>query len=236
MSNPDRIRALVSVHDVMPATLREVERMLRLLDGEGVSPVTLLVVPGVGWSRTGIKRLRSFQADGHALAGHGWIHRVDRIRGIKHRLHAALISRNAAEHLALDPDEIHRLIARCHAWFIDQDLGVPDLYCPPAWAMGSIPRHRLASLPFNRYELFGGILSTRTGRLHPVPLTGYEADTAARAPLIRLWNQVNRRRAARRGWLRIGIHPRDLELRLADDLRRDLRTFRCRAGYAAIGE
>jgi hypothetical protein len=71
--------------------------------------------------------------------------------------------------------------------------------------------------------------------MHPIPLTGYEADSAFRTPVIRLWNHLNRRRAGHRGWLRIGIHPHDLDLRLADDLRRDLRRFRRHAGYCDVG-
>jgi hypothetical protein len=134
----------------------------------------------------------------------------------------------------LDWVGIHGLIKRCHAWFVDQALGHPALYCPPAWALGSIPRAALASLPFERYELLRGILSAQTGRLHPLPLIGYEADTAARAALIRGWNHINRRRAAGHGWLRIGIHPQDLDLRLADDLRRDLRSFNRFASYADV--
>ncbi|RKT45747.1 polysaccharide deacetylase family protein [Thiocapsa rosea] len=230
-----QVRALVSVHDVMPETLPQVERILALLDNEGVTPVTLLVVPGVGWGNEGVERLREFQTRGCELAGHGWIHRVDRITGLAHRIHSRLISRNVAEHLALDRVAIHRLIARCHAWFLEQGLAAPSLYCPPAWAMGPVPRATLSSLPFTRYEFFSGVLSAQTGRMHPVPLTGYEADTALRTVAIRAWNRLNRRRAARQGWIRIGIHPHDLDLRLAEDLRLDLRRFRSHAGYAEVG-
>jgi uncharacterized protein len=234
-SNAGPIRALVSVHDVMPETLPQVERILSLLDAEGVAPVTLLVVPGAGWSRDGIARLHRFQARGCELAGHGWTHRVERITGLAHRVHSRLISRNVAEHLALDRVGIYELIARCHAWFVEQCLDAPALYCPPAWAMGSIPRSTLASLPFTRYELFSGVLSAQTGQMNPVPLTGYEADTALRGVAIRAWNRLNRRLAARRGWVRIGIHPHDLDLRLAEDLRRDLRRYRAHAGYSEVG-
>jgi uncharacterized protein len=152
--------------------------------------------------------------------------------GLAHRLHSRLISRNVAEHLALDGVGIHRLIARCHAWFVEQALGDPALYCPPAWAMGRIPRSSLASLPFTRYEVFSGVLSAQTGQMHPIPLTGYEADTAARTrdPDLESSQSTARRPA---GWIRIGIHPHDLDLRLADDLRRDLRRFRSHAGYSA---
>jgi predicted deacetylase len=218
----------------MPTTLDAVDSILAELEAGGIAPVTLLVVPGADWHPAGVDRLRQFQARGHELAGHGWRHQVERISGLVHRLHAALISRNVAEHLALDAAGIEDLLARCHAWFIAHDLGAPTLYCPPAWALGNIDRARLARLPFSRYELFAGVLCARTGRRRSIPLLGYEADTRARAPMIRLWNRLNRRLAERAGWIRIGIHPHDLGLRLATDLRRDLRTYRHHASYAAV--
>ncbi|AFL74144.1 DUF2334 domain-containing protein [Thiocystis violascens] len=230
------VRALVSVHDVMPETLPQVNRILALLAAEQVSAVTLLVVPGASWTARDLDTLRDYEARGYELAGHGWRHRVERFGGLRHRLHGQFISRNVAEHLALDSAGIIDLMGRCHDWFAQQNLRAPSLYVPPAWAMGDIERSALAELPFLSYELFSGILSAQTGRLHPMPLLGYEADTALRTPLLRLWNRLNRHRARNNGWLRIGIHPRDLDLRLAEDLRRDLRQFRLHADYAAVGD
>lgn len=228
------VRALVSVHDVMPETLDPVARLLDLLDTQGVRPVTLLVVPGRDWQPAQIDRLRQWLARGHELAGHGWLHHIERPRGLYHRLHARLISRNVAEHLALDATGIAALIARNHAWFVHHDLPAPSLYVPPAWAMGAIARRDLAALPFVHHEYLSGVLSARSGRFLPIPLLGYEADTPARAPLIRLWNHINRQRAPASGWLRIGIHPWDLELQLAEDLRHDLQGYRSPASYAAL--
>ncbi|MBK1723258.1 polysaccharide deacetylase family protein [Thiocystis violacea] len=236
MHAAEEVRALVSVHDVMPRTLPQVERILALLRSEGVNAVTLLVVPGCDWSTEEIAILRGFEAHGYELAGHGWRHQVERYGGLRHRLHAGFISRNVAEHLALDADGILALISRCHRWFLEQGLKAPALYVPPAWAMGRIERSALAGLPFLQYELFSGILSGQTGRLHPIPMLGYEADRAWRTPVIRLWNRVNRRRCRAIGWIRIGIHPHDLDLRLAGDLREDLKRFRLHADYAAVDE
>lgn len=230
------VRALVSIHDVMPETLPQVERILALLAAEQVYAVTLLVVPGVNWTAASIATLRDYENRGYELAGHGWRHRVEGFANLAHRLHGQFISRHVAEHLALDSAGIGDLIRRCHNWFAEQTLRPPTLYVPPAWAMGAIERNALVELPFLRYELFSGVLSTQTGRLHPIPLLGYEADTALRTPLLRLWNRLNRHRSGNHGWLRIGIHPHDLELSLAEDLRQDLRQFRLHADYAAIDD
>lgn len=213
--------AVVSIHDVMPETLSRVEDLLGLLGVHGLGTVDLLVVPGRAWSSVQIDRLRAWQGAGHRLAGHGWRHKVDRIRGWKHRLHSRLVSRDVAEHLALDADGIAALIGRCHAWFGAHDLVVSDLYVPPAWAMGAMPRARLKDLPFRRYEVFGGIVDAATERFHPSPMMGFEADTWGRVWPVRLFNAVNRAwAAAGAAPLRVGIHPYDLEYRLAGDLRR----------------
>ena len=233
MPDAKGVRALVSVHDVMPETLERVQRILDLCAAINPAPLTLLVVPGLDWDRAGIERLRAWQAQGHRLAGHGWLHRVERFGGLAHRLHGLLISRRVAEHLALDPPRIADLIRRCHAWFPDQGLAAPDLYVPPAWALGSIPPRDLARLPFLRYEVLAGVRDAAS-RLRPIPLLGYEADTPARVPVIRLWNVLNRARAGSRGWLRVAIHPRDPGLALGTDLARDLRRYDHWADYQAL--
>ncbi|MEA1051036.1 polysaccharide deacetylase family protein [Lamprobacter modestohalophilus] len=217
-------KALISVHDLMPETMPAVHQTLKQLEQHRLTPVTLLVVPGRNWSRSGIETLRSLERDGYRLAGHGWHHQAERIGGLYHRLHSLFLSRRVAEHLALDEAGIIALINRCHAWFSEQGLTPPTLYVPPAWAMGSISIPRLReSCPFSLYERFDAVIDCAAERTHPLPLSGYEADNALRAPVLRLWNRWNWRNAQRQGLpIRIGIHPRDLELKLADALKRDL--------------
>jgi hypothetical protein len=234
MAAAEPVHALVSVHDVMPETLAPVQRILDLLQGHGVSPVTLLVVPGRAWNDAGLARLRDWQDQGHRLAGHGWSHTVARFGGLAHRLHGSLISRRVAEHLALDAAGISQLIGRCHAWFGERGLEAPTLYVPPAWALGPIGRTALTDLPFTHYEVLTGVISGATGRFAPLPMLGYEADSPLRAWAIRRWNHHNRRRARAAGWLRIGIHPQDLSLALAADLRADLTRYSHWTGYEAL--
>ena len=229
------LRLLVSIHDVMPATLGRVERIFgRLLDA-GLSPVTLLVVPGTGWQHGDLDRLREMVALGAELAGHGWRHEVRQVRGFKHRLHSALISRRAGEHLALSAPQIMRLILKNHRWFARHDLPEPGLYVPPAWAMGPIPRRVLDRLPFDRYETLAGVYVRNDQRFHRLPMAGFEADTALRAVTVRAFNRINRAwaRAGNRP-LRLGIHPDDLELRLSDDLAGMLKTGGIPLSYTAL--
>jgi hypothetical protein len=223
--------ALVSVHDLMPATMPAVRRTLALLEDLAIHPVTLLVVPGSGWDTRGVDELRSLARAGYRLAGHGWRHRAERIRGLRHRLHSVLLSRRVAEHLALDRHEIAALLQRCRAWFAEHGLPAPELYVPPAWAMGDLDAATVRQSGFRYVEGFGGVLDAVSGRIEPSPVLGYEADAALRVPVLRLWNSWGRRRAARLGRVRIGIHPQDIDHPLRGDLIADLERYRNRVDY-----
>jgi hypothetical protein len=95
------------------------------------------------------------------------------------------------------------------------------LYVPPAWALGSVSRKTLDQLPFSLLETQTGVLNTRTGIQYWLPLVGFESDTVFRSCGLRCFNAVNWALAS---WidrpLRIALHPRDLELRLHEEVLR----------------
>jgi hypothetical protein len=218
------LRALVSIHDVMPETRDRVAALLETMP-EPVPPerIVLLVVPGRDWSSADLDWLRELRARGYELAGHGWSHQCAPPRGLYHRVHSAVLSRDAAEHLSLEPQAIAALIRANFDWFTEQGLGEPSLYVPPAWAMGGVSRSVLQSLPFRYYETLSGFYDSTEDRFRRLPVIGFEADTPARAAPLRLINAVQWRLAR---WLRraprIAIHPFDPELQLAGDLRASL--------------
>lgn len=211
--------ALVSIHDVTPSTLDRVAHLLDRCDHHRIERVTLLVVPGLRWSADDLERLRHWQRAGHELAAHGWCHRARTPRTLYHRLHAAVISRDCAEHLSRPRAELVDLMHASHDWFACRGLAAPSLYVPPAWALGPVGDADLATLPFAHVETLGGL--RRAGGFRRLPLVGYEADTWTRSAALRASNAVAR---AVRGVrpLRIGLHPDDASLRLADDLEADL--------------
>lgn len=215
------MKALISIHDLMPETMDRVQDILDWLRARSVPPVTLLVVPDKAWSPEGIDQLRRLAAAGHPLAAHGWRH-VTEPRRPWHRLHAALISRNVAEHLALDSPGIRQLMQQSHQWFGKHDLPAPKLYVPPAWALGKISRAHLAALPYPQIETTSGLLQRDPAsgyQMKKLPLTGYEADTTLRAAALRKWNRWQARSAEKTDRpLRISIHPDDFHLRLRDQL------------------
>ncbi len=213
--------ALFSIHDVMPSTLDATEAIAERLADAGISKVTLLVVPDTGWDAAAIDRLRTLRDNGANLAGHGWRHRVRGIRDFRHWLHSVFISRDVAEHLALDRSGVIKLMQDCYDWFSEKDLGEPDLYVPPAWAMGRARREDLDMLPYRRFETLYGVYDSDARRFQRTPMIGFEADTPFRAFVCRLWNRLNLR--STRQPLRFSIHPGDPELLLGEDLERLLR-------------
>jgi predicted deacetylase len=214
----NRRAALFSIHDVMPSTLDATESISARLADAGITKVTLLVVPDTGWDAAAIDRLRALEANGADLAGHGWRHRVRGIRNIRHWLHSVFISRDVAEHLALDRSGAIKLMQDCYDWFGENGLGAPDVYVPPAWAMGSARREDLDMLPYRRFESLYGVYDSDVRRFQRTPMIGFEADTPFRAFACRVWNRWNLRSS--RQPLRFSIHPGDPELLLGADLER----------------
>ncbi|MEM6511468.1 MAG: polysaccharide deacetylase family protein [Pseudomonadota bacterium] len=211
---------VVSIHDVMPETLPQTRTLFDKLRAAGLDRVTLLVVPGRSWGDDSLSALKQLVDDGAILAGHGWNHRVDAIRGWRHQLHSRLISRDVAEHLALDAAGIRDLVARCHAWFVEHELPVSDLYVPPAWAMGAISSTELAASPFRLFETFGGVLDTADGRFRRSAMVGFEADNLLRVVSCAVWNRLNLSVAGFDSPVRVAIHPNDLSLGMAKSLER----------------
>lgn len=219
---PDR-RILVSIHDVMPGNLDAVAECLQWATDCGLANIDLLVVPGLPWTQTQLQRLRAWQAGGHRIAAHGWVHRAAHIRGFYHQLHSRLLSRDVAEHLALEAGQILPFIARSLDWFARHEFGEIGLYVPPAWALGRMSKADFACCPVAWIETTGGIWYCPERRFERIALCGYEADTLWRRVLLRSWNagQWAALRVGRR--LRISIHPLDTKLQLAAQLRAHLK-------------
>ncbi|MFW6380299.1 MAG: DUF2334 domain-containing protein [Halorhodospira sp.] len=213
------MKTLITIHDVMPETLDRVACWVERLHAAGHRRLTLLVVPGRAWGRLEVRQLQRWEQAGIVLAAHGWVHQAPGWGGWYHRLHGALLSRAVAEHLALQAQEIVELMRRAHGWFPRQGLRAPTTYVPPAWALGAVDRHHLATLPYRRVEVLRGVMETSAGRLRRLPLLGFEAEGGATAFALRAWNWGQWRWACGSGApLRIAIHPNDEHLRLRRQL------------------
>ena len=208
-----------SIHDVTSDTLERSREILGLLTAVGASRITILVVPGGAWSASDLETLRGWRDDGHLLAAHGWTHRGVKPRGLYHRLHSALFSRDVAEHLGRSPDQLIELVRRSQQWFDAVGLELPRLYVPPAWTLGALPLGEFHGTSFRWVETFGGIYEVETSRFRRLPLVGFEADTWLRARSLQLSNRVNLLAARIFGApIRAAIHPDDFSLLLASEL------------------
>lgn len=221
-----RPRLIASIHDATAQSLPQVLQIVDLLRDRGIRNADVLVVCGCDWAPCQIDQLRRLADQGWALHGHGWTHRATASKNLRHRLHSWTISRNVAEHLSKNEREIAAIIQRTYDWFAENRLPSPSTYVPPAWAMGSINRKRLKTLPYRFYESLNGVYDSREDQFHRLSLLGFEADTRFRAAFLRLFNRINLWRSSRLGrTLRMAIHPEDLQLRLAGDLRRTIDRF-----------
>ncbi len=208
----------------MPHTLDQVGHLVDLLRRLNVYPATLLVVGGLPWQSHQIEQLKEWRREGWIMAGHGWVHRAERIDTAYHRVHSTLLSRDVAEHLSRPSMEAARIVRQSYQWLRKNDLGTPSLYVPPAWALGALSRRQLARLPYQAYESLAGVYTKKGKRFRMLPLVGFEADTRARAAALRPWNKANEWAARWTGTpLRISLHPNDLDLHLGRDIERILR-------------
>ncbi|HHP7235697.1 MAG TPA: polysaccharide deacetylase family protein [Desulfobacterales bacterium] len=220
-------KVILSIHDVSPGSLPAVQEILATLTPRQIEHCTLLVIPGSGWTPPTLDVLRELQRRGCMLAGHGWCHRSIAPRTLYHRFHSHLASRDVAEHLSRRPATLISLIQRCYDWFVTAQLPLPELYVPPAWAMGALTKPMLNTLPFAMVEYTTGVYHKRRKMFLRLPLVGFEADTPLRTLLLRGWNFVNKAVAGLSGRpLRVAIHPFDLQFRLAASLRRLLAEHR----------
>lgn len=95
------MQSILSIHDVMPATMDHIVDILKKLPVDSVENVYLLVVPGLDWSEAQLRQLHQWQVDGYQIAGHGWTHKISKKTSLYHYLHSFFISRDVAEHLSL---------------------------------------------------------------------------------------------------------------------------------------
>lgn len=227
------MKALVSIHDVMPHTMTQVAELIALCRRYGVENLTLLVVPGHDWPQQHLNQVRQWQQEGYEIAAHGWRHQCLRIATLEHHIHSWVLSRDVAEHLSLNSDQIAALMARSRDWFQTNGFQVPDLYVPPAWALGKVSNEALENSGFGMVETLWGVRFPAARDRTYLPLVGFEADTGLREMALRLLNGVAIS-ATNRKPLRVSIHPFDHRLRLQKNLEDILQNCRETLSYTSL--
>ena len=227
------MKALVSIHDVMPSTMTDVAELLKFCRSSGLQRVTLLVVPGLDWQSEQIDQLRQWQKSGCELAAHGWVHRCVTHKSLWHRLHGLILSRDVAEHLSLKPDEVTELMHKSGNWFVENGFEQPSLYVPPAWAIGKISNRAMRGCGYSQVETLSGVVFLKSGQTKRLPLVGFEADTFRRELALRVFNGVALMMPTTKP-LRVSIHPSDHKLRLDKNLQKVLQRCTEALSYSEI--
>lgn len=219
------VNFIFSFHDLCPQTIPMAMAVLAMLKDHGKKEITLLLIPGLFKDNSSLRELQKLleKYPDAELAGHGWSHKIVRKKSAYHHIHSMIISRDVGEHLSLPEAEIYHLINSCHGWFADHDLPKPEIYVPPAWAMGNISRSSLDSLPFRYYEYQFGVYDSQFKKFHHLPVIGFEADTKIRQTALIAWNYFNLKIGHYCHSLRVAIHPFDLDLKLSSDLKEIIR-------------
>ena len=209
-----RLRLVVSVHDVSPASAEQTAQWCSDADSLGI-PVSLLVIPGP-WrghqlsdepDYASVLAARAKQGDEIVL--HGFTHAAGPEGPWHRRAVGRLVARGAAEFAALDvADATARLSAGRE---VLQSLGLSaEGFCPPGWLASPDAVQALRALGFRYLTVHRGLFELESRRrLGGFALSHRPGGFGEQmgVELMRSWAQ---RTAKRGGLVRIALHPDDL--------------------------
>jgi len=219
MQRPDSERAVaIALHDVSPATWRECQALLAMLDATRAGPLSLLVVPHYHY-RAPITADRAFRdamderlARGDELVLHG-LHHVDAEpppRTLRAFVERRLLTRSEGEFAALSLHAATWRLARGIAMF--DALGWPlHGFVPPAWLASAAARTAITQCA-NRLRYMtvrSGIYRLPGWQLEQTANLCYSPDSAVRRLYSALAIRNELRRARRMPLLRVSLHPQD---------------------------
>lgn len=205
------------LHDVAPATWPACEALLRMIDGCGQVPVTLLVVPDYH-HRGGIEADARFRraiearlARGDELALHGFHHIDDTAaapRGPLQWLTRRVYTASEGEFAALEENAAEALLGRGLAIF--DALGWPVAgFVAPAWLMSDGTRAALTRSGLQYTSTRTALYRLPDWRQTGHPSLVWSVRSAWRRAASRVVNDIQHRRLRHAPLLRLGLHPAD---------------------------
>src|SRR5436190_21610049 len=215
---PQRASVAIALHDVAPATWRECEVLLAMLDATGAGPLSLLVVPHyhhrvpITADSTFRSAMEDRLARGDELVLHGF-HHVDAEpppRTLRAFVERRLLTRSEGEFAAVSLRGATWRLARGIEMF--DALGWPlHGFVPPAWLAGAEARKAISEYTDRlRYmTVRSGIYRLPGWQLGRTANLCYSPDTALRRMYSRLAIRSELRRARRVPLLRLSLHPQD---------------------------
>jgi predicted deacetylase len=210
--------AVVSIHDVAPATLDESEYLLGLVEQWGARS-SLLVVPGpwrvpvVADDPEFVDWLHRAAARGHEVVAHGWEHRhVDDPGARPHvgrRLAERILTRGCAEFSGLGRDEAVRRGRRSLATL--EGLGFsPTGFVAPGWALSAASTDALRSIGVDYTTTRTAVIDFVEPKSIAVPAVCHRPGSALSKLAARMVVAIVEMRCRDRRSIRLALHPDDV--------------------------
>lgn len=214
----------VSIHDVSPATEREVDAALAMTHAAGVKPA-LLVVPDFHGKAPleehpkYVDKLRALEEDGHEIYLHGYYHRSNdppADAGARAKIHhlytQKVVSASEAEFSAVTRDEAIDRLDRGEELLRKLGLTIRG-FVAPAWSMPDWVLTMLGDRGYRFTEDHLRVHDPAGKRSRPSVVLNFASRSPARLFSTVLWCRLAR--PARRFLpARIAIHPGDMRFAL----------------------
>jgi predicted deacetylase len=213
----ERRNLVVSLHDVSPHTWEACRRILDELSKQGITAVSLLVIPD-HHHRGHFKDapefcewLRRQVASGREAVIHGYYHERERRAGesLRDRLVTRSYTAGEGEFYDLPHDQAKALVLRAREEFNAADLH-PVGFIAPAWLLSAPAEQALRDLDFAYTTRLRGVWDLRRGQVERSQSLCWSARAAWRRQMSLAWNAFLFSRLANRPLMRVAIHPVDL--------------------------
>jgi predicted deacetylase len=218
MTQTQRKRLLVSIHDVGPAFASEIEQLAERLDARlGDNRFSMLVVPNhwgahpLAGDRAFGTRLRRWADEGVEMFLHGWFHRDDAIHAGLARLKAGHMTAREGEFLGLSVAEAERRMGEGKA-LVEDVIGRPVTgFVAPAWLYGPGTFEALATGGFALAEDHLRVWRPDTGAtLARGPVITWASRTRMRTASSLAFASLARTALRPLATVRIAVHPGDV--------------------------
>lgn len=205
---------VVSLHDCHPGSLRQIQEQIQTLEPLGVRHFSILVVPQWHFGKSTrshhptVEFLRQRLEQGDDLVLHGYYHL--RPIGWNNVFWTRLYTSHECEFLDLSEGEArHRIEMGRRLW---DEQGWPlHGFIAPAWLMPLSQNALLRRLGFLYTVRLRRFDVLPRGRVTESQSLCYSTRSAWRRVASHLWNPILYQRLRGRDFLRLSLHPRDLE-------------------------
>ena len=217
-ASAEKPAAVVSVHDVAPATFEKSARIVDELKRFGISVCSLLVVPD--YHHTGpsiedprfVEWLRFAEADGHEVVVHGYFHQ--RPRGSRETARDKFITRfytsDEGEFYDLPYAEAHERASKAREQF--ERVGLkPFGFIAPAWLLGAEAERAVVDAGFEYTTRLATVRDLRSGRDVRARSLVHSVRSEWRRAASLAWNGALFRQLQGAPLMRLGLHPPDLD-------------------------